>query len=460
MGRESLPDLGIVLYFLREGMGWSQTELGEASGVSPNQINDYERGRKKLNRGRLEFLISFMGLGPERIDAILAELEATRAAARPDGAPSGRFEKRRRHIETIAAQVGRLATAFARSALTLLSLGGESLHARDRADALWQIFKRKKPAERLALVESDRRFRVWGLVVKVCEESREAAANEPKEALELARLAVRIAELVPGRKEWRWRLQGLATGYLSNALRTMNDLPAAEQAIIRSLKLWQDGAPGDPGLLNPAVLLAIEAVLRCDQRHFPLAKKRIEEALDLDNGELRGKILLTKSNVHDALGETEESTAALLEAAPLIDAEREPRLAFGLEFNLLDDLCDLGRAEEARDRVVIVRKLAERLGGKLDLNRVVWLEGKISAGFGQQEKALGHFEQVRSTFHKEELSYDYALVSLDLSLIHLEQGNTAEVRIIGDEMFWIFRRQLVHREALAALRVFCEAAGR
>jgi transcriptional regulator with XRE-family HTH domain len=458
MARESLPDLGIVLCFLREGLGWSQTELGEASGTSPNLINDYEKGRKRLSRGRLEHLIAFLGLRPERIDAVLAELEATRAAARPDGSPAGRFEERRRRIEAVAAQVGRLATGFARSVLTLLSLGGESIHARDRADFLWQVLKRKTPAERLALVESDRRFRVWGLVVRVCEESREAAANEPREALELARLAVRVAELVFGRKEWRWRLQGLALGYLANALRATDDLPAADRAVTRALKLWEDGAPGDPGLLNPAVLPAIEAVLRWDQRNFPLALKRIEQALELDDGELRGKILLTKANIHDALGETEESTAALLEAAPLIDAEREPRLAFGLEFNLLDDLCHLKRAEEARERLMSLRKLAERLGGKLDLDRVVWLEGRVAAGLGQWERARSLFEQVRSAFNKEEQSYDYALVSLDLALGHVEQGHAAEVRAIADEMFWIFQRQLVHREALAALRVFSAAA--
>ena len=37
-------------------------------------------------------------------------------------------------------------------------------------------------------------------------------------------------------------------------------------------------------------------------------------------------------------------------------------------------------------------------------------------------------------------------------------GRTAEVREIAEEMLWIFKAQEVHREALAALRLFCEAA--
>ncbi len=387
MARESLPDLSIVLYTLRETLGWSQADLAEAAGISANQINDYERGRKRLTRERLEHLTSFLGLGPERIDALLAEMEATRAAARPDGAPADRFEVRRRRIEAIAAKVGRLAATFARSALTLLSLGGESIHAQDRADVLWGLLKKKKTlTERLALVEKDPRFRTWGLVLRVVEESLDAAANHPKEALELARLAVRIAELVPGRKEWRWRLQGLATAALANALRVCNDMPAAGEALTRALKLWEGGAPGDPGLLNPALLPWIEAALRRAQRLFPQALQKINEALGLDNGELKAKILLTKSAVLEVLGNSEGSAAALQHAAPLIDEEREPRLAFGLHFNLTVGLCDLGRAEEAQPRVAKVRGLGRAAGRKPgpDPCRLVGREDRRRARAGRE----------------------------------------------------------------------------
>ena len=79
--------------------------------------------------------------------------------------------------------------------------------------------------------------------------------------------------------------------------------------------------------------------------------KRIDEALALDKGELKGKILLTKANIHDALDEPEASTAALLEAAPLLDSELEPRLAWCVLYNLSADLIRLGRADEARQSI-------------------------------------------------------------------------------------------------------------
>jgi len=84
--------------------------------------------------------------------------------------------------------------------------------------------------------------------------------------------------------------------HVANAQRVCNDLHAMEAALTRALKLWEEGEPGDPGLLNRAVVPWIEAACRRAQRRFPEALKRIEDALALDGGELRGKILLSKSS--------------------------------------------------------------------------------------------------------------------------------------------------------------------
>src|SRR5215203_4490148 len=319
-------------------------------------VGDYENGHKQLTRERLEYVVSFLGAGPERIDALLAELETARLAAR--SSPLDLLSSRRRKIEAIAAQFGRMAASFARAALHLLTLGSERAHAHDQADYLWRRLKRDPPADRLLLVEEDRRYRKWGLVVLVVQESLDAAANRPKEALELARLAMRTAELVTGAREWRWRLQGYAGAALVNSHRVCSDLPAARKARARARQLWEDGEPGDPGLLNEALLPWVEAALHRAERDFPLALKRIGEALELDNGELKGKILLTKGYIHHTLDEPEASTAAILEAIPLIDTEREPRLAWVVRHNLIADLLYLGRAEEAKRKLPEARRLA------------------------------------------------------------------------------------------------------
>ncbi|MES1241414.1 MAG: helix-turn-helix transcriptional regulator [Acidobacteriota bacterium] len=450
--------MSVILRYLRETLGWNQVQLEEAAGLPAHAVNEYESGRKKLSRGKLEILIASMGLGPERIDAALADMEAARTAARTH--PGNPVAARTRKIEAVAAKVGRLAAVFARTALHLLTLGGETVHARDRAEILWRQLKRHAPEDRLMLVEEDRRFRTWGLCVLVVWESVAAAPNRPKEALALAELAVRIAGLVPGIQEWRWRLEGFALAALTNAHRVCNDLPAARKARARARHLWESGEPGDPGFLNPALLPWVEAALHRAERELPQALRRIEEALALDDDELRGKILLTKANIHDVLDDPESSTRAIQEAIPLLDFEREPRLAWAVCHNLVLDLVHLGRIEEARERLPEARRLAEMLGGELDLHRVVWVEAMVDAARGNLWEARKRFEQVRAAFTRPELSYDQGLVSLDLSAVLLQQGETRRVRTIADETAVIFRSQQVSREALAALGVFCEAARR
>ncbi|HEY2295170.1 MAG TPA: helix-turn-helix transcriptional regulator, partial [Thermoanaerobaculia bacterium] len=378
-----IPDLSIVLTFLRLGQGWSQADLGKAAGISPNLLNEYERGRKRLSRQRLEHIIAFLGLPPDVIDATLANLAANRAAARtPRDSPDAPSEEARR-IEAFALRFGTTMTGFARSTLSQLTVEGEALYARQRAGFLWDRLKRHAPAEQRSLVQKGRKYRTWALCERVAAESIRKAPNHPREALELAELALLIAERLPGERTWGLRLQGYAWAHVSNARRVCNDLPGAETAMVRARKLWEAGDPGDPGLLNRAWLPGLEAALRRDQRRFQEALKRISEALMLDTGELRGEILLSKALIHETLGDPAASTTALLEAVSFIDPRREPRNAFGVRCNLALDMCQLERFEEAKLRLPEVRALAEQLGEELDLTRVLWIEGRVAAGLGR-----------------------------------------------------------------------------
>ena len=65
---------------------------------------------------------------------------------------------------------------------------------------------------------------------------------------------------------------------------------------------------------------------------------------------------------------------------------------------------------------------------------------------------------MRQDFLAEKIAYDYALVSLELAALHLEQGRTGLVKEIAEEMLWIFEGEKVHKEALAALTLFRQAA--
>ena len=171
-------------------------------------------------------------------------------------------------------------------------------------------------------------------------------------------------------------------------------------------------------------------------------------------------LLLNKSAIFQILADPEGSAAALSEAATLIDPMQQPRNAFGLRFNLVVDLCHLERFVGAEPCLCEVRELAEQLGGELDLARVVWLEGKVAAGLGRFGEARSAFEQARRAFERHELPYDFALVSLELAALLLEQGLAEEVSTLAGEILKIFQAQRIEREALAAVQMFCDAARR
>jgi hypothetical protein len=171
-------------------------------------------------------------------------------------------------------------------------------------------------------------------------------------------------------------------------------------------------------------------------------------------------LLLTKAQILRAQGEIEASTEVLREAIPCIDEERDPRTALGVRCQFLGNLCLQERAAEAAPYLREVEALAEQLGQEMDLVRVCFLGGAVAAGLGMAGEAEEAFEQARRRFADSSppLAFDCALVSMELGLLLLKQGRLAEVRILASQMSWIFSSQGVQREALAALKLFCDAA--
>ena len=126
--------------------------------------------------------------------------------------------------------------------------------------------------------------------------------------------------------------------------------------------------------------------------------------------------------------------------------------------NFSVSLCHLDLYADVEKRLPQVQRLAKELGNELDEVRTRWLRGRACAGLGRREEAITAFTQVREYFDHERIPYDFALASLELAELYLEQGHTRRVRELADEMLWIFQDQRVHKEALAAILLFCKAA--
>jgi transcriptional regulator with XRE-family HTH domain len=297
--------------------------------------------------------------------------------------------------------------------------------------------------------------RSWAALVKVvCEASARAAADSAERALELADLAFPIAARVP--PEESAGAQAYCWGYLGNARRVANDFDGADQATARARDLWRAGSPWFPEWR----LLSLEASLRREQQRFAEALERLEEARACNAGDAlaAGQILLKKEYVLLQMGDVEGALAALEEAAPLLEGTDEPRLLAVLCFNRADNLARLERCEEAARLLPEVQRLAAEQANGLDQTRVAWLTAKVKAGTGYKEEAIADLERVRDAFAADDLPYDAALADLDLAVLRLEAGRTAEVREQAENMAPIFVSKKIAREALAALKLFCDAA--
>jgi len=297
--------------------------------------------------------------------------------------------------------------------------------------------------------------RSWGALVKVvCEASARAAADSAERALEVADLAFPISELVP--QEERAAAKGYCWAYLGNARRVANDLDGADEALGRARELWRAGSPW----FLEWRLLSLEASLRRAQHRFPEALERLEEARmrSAGNALATGQILLKKEHVLFQMGDVEGALAALEEAAPLLEGTDDPRQRAVLCSNRVDNLARLERFEEAARYLPEVQRLAAEQANGLDQTRVAWVTAKVKAGTGQKEEAMADLERVRDTFAHDELPYDAALADLDLAVLNLGVGRTAEVREQAENMAWIFVSKRIDREALASLKLFCDAA--
>ena len=210
--------------------------------------------------------------------------------------------------------------------------------------------------------------------------------------------------------------------------------------------------------LDEARLLDLEASLRRAQRRLPEALALLDHALALGKEKATGRILILKAKTLEELGDYERAVSVLRQADPFLDAKSEPRLLLCHRFNLLDYLCHLGRFTEAVPLLSPVRDLAAALGNELDLVRLRWLEGRLAAGLGHVEEAIEALRLVRADFTNRGIAYDAALVTLELAALLAAQGRTREVKDLARHSAPLFKAQGVHREALAALAVFRQAA--
>jgi len=250
MRRDVEPEaLRLALIVLRGLRGWTQSELAAAAETAPSVLSEYESGRRKLTRRALDRMAAAVGVPESFLTALLPALRSLVAAGEVPASGLASLARGEVLAEGLWGQLGSLLRSTAR----VLLQPRESTSAppipqdREKARYLWARLERLSPADRRLLVEEGAELRNWALSERLCQESQQAAS--PETALELAELALRVAELVPGEDAWRWRLQGHAWAFVGKARWARGDHAGAREAFARFRLLWPAGAAADLGLL-------------------------------------------------------------------------------------------------------------------------------------------------------------------------------------------------------------------
>lgn len=447
----------VTLTALRRRRGLTEKDLAEKADISPSMVTWYET-EKEPSHEKLCELATLMSYTGEEVEGILFALSRTDRPLPDAGSPVDPTPGAVRRIREIAGRAGRAVTELLEDRLFQVARAWRVRKARRRARKLWREIETTPRARRRGLLESSRRFQTWAVAERLADESEKAASDKADLALELAELGYRAAELAPGDESFMAAVRGYALLLVANARRVANQMLRAGEDCDRGLDLWKAGAPEARKILPAWRVLDREGSLRRDQRRFPEALERLKEASAIAPPKAVARILVNRAVVLEHMGEPEQAIEVLREAEQHAIQWHDSALRLKISFNIAVNLCHLERYPEAQQLLPEVRELAVAGRRELDLIRIVWLSGRIEAGFGRLREARGALDQVRRDFETREMAYDYALASLERAELDLREGQHAEVRVLAEEMRWIFNAKGIHREALAALALFRRAA--
>lgn len=481
--RESAP-LGRVIAVLRAALDWTQSDLARLSGVKRSSISEYERGKSTPDAVTLERLLAAMrfrwtalDLGGWFVDRLLRDCRA------PEG------EDVRGGAEPLLVTASALATslsadvvAASQTAAHLSSLVltlqerteeaprseiGPAPPARDRnaerraAQELWARMRLLPRKEQMEALQGAPPGEQWAICELLCIESQRLCGEDPTKAVSLCELALAAADLAEEDEGVRAKLRGLAWAHLGNALRAKDDLEGAERAFTSADAFWKVGENSEDGLLEEGLIFALKASLRRAQRRFDEAKDLLNRAsLLASNSAFRLQVMVSKAKLLEEMGDLEEAVGLLKQAKEIASPKEEARILFPIWQNLAHTLSKLERFEEAAALLPEARAHLLKAGGELNRVRLMWTEGRVTAGLGNIEEGTALLARVRGEYASRNMAYDVALVSLEIAIFYAGQGRTDQVKTLARHMTPIFQAHAIHREALAALTIFRQAAER
>ncbi len=316
--------------------------------------------------------------------------------------------------------------------------------------------------ERSERVRTEQRFHTLKLCHLLLEKSREAWFSEPSRVVELAELATVVAHRLDRQHYGEGLIEdakALAWAHLGNAYRISSDFRRAEEALLRAEDHHKRGGED---ALTKAQILSFLASLRTSQGRVDSASKLLDEEIalyrDARDFHSKGKALIKKATVLGYAGNHRDAIRLIKKGLSQVNLLEEPRLLVAARHNLIWYLNESGHHEEALSVLQTTRVVYAELGDHAHLVRFRWLEGRIARDLDRFDQAEEALREARDGLIERGTGLDAAFATLDLATVYAKQGRVGELKRLASEIVPVFESRDVHREALAALLLFRQAA--
>lgn len=343
-----------------------------------------------------------------------------------------------------------------------------ALKERRQGERLWREARPWPAARRHLEVLNRRRFHTLGFVHRIVSEVETLQRVDPRDAEAWCDVGLAVVDRLSE------ELYGVRTlhdvrarlfAHRGNCGRVRDDHVSADRDF-RHVDFHLGRGSGEP--LNQARVYSLEASLRRDQQRFDEARELLRWAAavyrSVRDPERLAQVTIQNAMVCRDQGDPEAGILVLEEL--LVDGSIEELsidVQIGLAHNLTAYLADTGRIEEADLRLTALRERLARADHQDRFDhemRLDWLEATIRVQQDRIVEAEGLYEAARDAFLEEGMAYDAALVSLDLAALYLDQGRSEAAAHLAMELSPLLWEGDLHRESVAALMLFQEAAVR
>ncbi len=446
--RDEKEALGQTAKALRQSKDLSQDELAKELGVRRGRISEIEGGA--ATGELLQEIAERLGYRAVHVLKTMDLFESLKEGQRRPFDPIGPTPEQEVEIYEASRALGAELEAIYRGRIRRENLE----RALEAAAGQWEQLKSLTKSRRRAEIRGNPDFHTWKFCLFLCAESVRWATDRPKAAPHVGRLAVVVARRCT--EPWAERLVAYALAHLANAYRVLGKHRKAELLFGKANRLWSlpEWAASDPGVLDPGRIFDLEASLRKDQRKLPEALELLNRAYPISR--VPGRILVSRSIVLSLMGSYKEAIESLLRAAEFL-RDGEPRDKAVIDYNMGVNYCHLGRFDEAAGFADSAFKLTEASQRRIDILRCRWLRARVFAGRGDCQDALSIYRSLVIEFAEEEMTYDLALVTLELAALLLALGYTHECRFFTLGLPSYFEVKEIYPEALAALKLFYDS---